>query len=108
MSKGDIVWSSQGGDQRKQKVKSDHNDINLDDLLLKLRRLTSGKGRAVIEISSLPANKDWCQDLARELKKKCGVGGTYKNDVIELHLDDHLKVAKHLEQKNIKWKKIGG
>jgi translation initiation factor 1 len=108
MSKGKIVWSSQGGDQRKQEENESDASVHEDQLTLKLRRLTAGKGRTVIEITGLPSNKQWCLELARDLKKKCGVGGTYKESTIEVHLNDILKVAQYLEARKITWKKIGG
>jgi translation initiation factor 1 len=73
-----------------------------------LRRLTSGKGRVVIEIKGLPQNKKWCQKLAKDLKKSLGVGGAYKNDFIEVHGDKMEAVQNFIDKKSIKWKKTGG
>jgi len=42
------------------------------------------------------------------LKKKIGVGGSYKNDFIEIHGENYEQVAKFLESKKIVFKKIGG
>jgi translation initiation factor 1 len=108
MSKGDIVWSSESGDQRKQKVNEKSTPVDESKILLQLRRLTSGKGRTVIEIKGLPSDKDWCLELTRDLKKKCGIGGTYKEATIELHLDNLLKITQLLEKRNLRWKKTGG
>ena len=77
-------------------------------LLLKLRRLTSGKGRTVIEITGLPNNKTWCQQLAKDLKKKLGVGGTFKDQYIEIHGEKIEQVMALLDSKSLKWKKTGG
>ncbi len=110
---GKIVWSSDGGDQRKGKEKDRKPErleanVQNDKITLHLRRMTAGKGRAVIEITNLPANTKWCQDLAGELKKKLGVGGTFKNQMIEIHHEDMAKISAVLESKSLKWKKIGG
>lgn len=75
---------------------------------LKIRRLTAGKGRTVIEITGLPTNKLWCEDLARALKKALGVGGTFKNGYIEIHGEKIEKVTAYLDSKGILWKKTGG
>ena len=112
MTKAKLVWSDELGDLRKQVSKQDESNaidpVDVKLLVLKLRRLTQGKGRAVIEISSLPENSSWCKELERELKKTLGVGGTYKKNIIEISGDKMLEVANLLDQKQIKWKKIGG
>ena len=106
----DLVYSSELGDLRKEKSKISKVDCEVDEtsLQLLLRRLTSGKGRTVIEIKGLPANKAWCKGLAKDLKKKIGVGGSYKNDFIEIHGENYEQVTKFLESKKIDFKKIGG
>ena len=106
----DLIYSSELGDLRKDKSKISKVDFEVDEtsLQLLLRRLTSGKGRTVIEIKGLPANKAWCKGLAKDLKKKIGVGGSYKNDFIEIHGENYEQVTKFLESKKIVFKKIGG
>ena len=106
----DLVYSSEFGDLRKHKTKISKNVYEVDESSLKLlvRRLTSGKGRTVIEIKGLPSNKSWCKELARDLKKKTGVGGTYKNDFIEIHGEKYEQVANFLGSKKIAFKKISG
>ncbi len=106
----DLIYSSELGDLRKDKSKISKVDFEVDEtsLQLLLRRLTSGKGRTVIEIKGLPTNKAWCKGLAKDLKKKIGVGGSYKNDFIEIHGENYEQVTKFLESKKIVFKKIGG
>lgn len=109
MTEGKIVWSDEHGDLRKKKNDSDAKAaVNEADLVLKVRRLTSGKGRAVIEITGLPSNKKWCQKLAKDLKKSLGVGGAYKNDFIEVHGEKLDEVKKIIEEKGLKFKQTGG
>lgn len=105
-----IVWSDRSGDMRKKNQAADRkeHEVSESQLLLKLRRLTSGKGRAVIEISGLPKNKEWCLQLTSELKKKIGVGGAYKMSYIEIHGEKFEEVASHLTSLKINWKKVGG
>ena len=104
-----VVYSSELGDLRKSKENPNSN-TNLDEknICLHLRRLTSGKGRTIIEMTNLPQSKSWCKNLAKEVKKKLGVGGAYKNDFIEIHGEKMSDVMKFLETKNISFKKIGG
>ena len=48
------------------------------------------------------------EENIRDLKKKTGVGGTYKNDFIEIHGEKYEQVANFLGTKKIAFKKIGG
>ena len=106
----DLIYSSDLGDLRKDKSKISKDDDEVDESALQLliRRLTSGKGRTVIEIKGLPASKNWCKGLAKDLKKKIGVGGSFKNDFIEVHGENFEQVAKFLDSKKISFKKVGG
>ena len=70
MSEDKIVWSDELGDLRKKNSSTKEIHVDESQLQLSIRRLTSGKGRAVIEITGLPSNKSWCKNLAKELKKK--------------------------------------
>ena len=66
----ELVYSSKLGDLRKEKPKISKDDYEVDESALKLliRRLTSGKGRIIIEIKGLPFDKNWCQGLAKGLQ----------------------------------------
>lgn len=111
MSNYKTVWVDGQGDSRKpDKTSTNQKDSTVDpkNLCLKVRRLTSGKGRTVIEISDLPKDKKWCQQLSKDLKKSLGVGGTYKNEYIEIHGEKIDGVTALLDKKNLKWKKTGG
>lgn len=104
-----LVWSDEEGDLRK-KNKNQKDDGPVDDSAVELlvRRLTTGKGRTVIEITGLPANKSWCKKLAKDIKKSIGVGGAYKNDFIEVHGEKLNEVKELLSKKNLKFKQTGG
>lgn len=109
MSNSKAVWVDGVGDVRKQKSpqKNSHSST-LKNLELFVRRLTSGKGRTVVEITGLPKDKVWCKALAKKIKQKLGVGGTYKNDAIEIHGEKLSEVTDLLDSESIKWKKTGG
>ena len=60
---------------------------------VKVRRETSGRrGKAVTTISNVPLADDGLRELAGRLKKRCGVGGSVKDGVIELQ-GDHRTVV---------------
>ncbi len=108
MPNNKLVWSDEEGDLRKKEKTKSSSLVNEKDIHLALRRLTYKKGRTVIELSNLPNNKDWCLELAKTLKKSLGVGGTYKNNSIQIHGEKIELVINFLNKKNIKWKKTGG
>jgi len=108
MSNSRTVWTDKQGDVRKSSKAPSNALVDESKLELKIRRLTSGKGRTVIEIKNLPSNKKWCQQLAKDLKKRFGVGGTYKDQYIEIHGEKIDKVMDFLDSRSIKWKKTGG
>ncbi len=104
-----LVWSDEEGDLRKKKGAPDaQEEVDESILVLCLRRLTTGKGRTVIEITGLPNNKKWCQKLSKTIKKKLGVGGSYKNGIIEVHGEKLPEVSELLESSSLKFKKVGG
>ena len=60
---------------------------------VKVRRETSGRrGKAVTTVSGVPLADDGLRELAGRLKKRCGVGGSVKEGVIELQ-GDHRTVV---------------
>src|ERR1700710_1484438 len=91
-----MVWSSSGGDLRKAR------DPQLKERLansgpVKVRRETAGrKGKAATTISGVPVDDAALKELAGRLKKRCGVGGTVKDGVIELQGDHRETVAEIL------------
>ena len=87
-----VVWSSDDGDLRKAR------DAGLKARReaggrVKVRRETSGRrGKAVTTVAGVPLDDDGLRDLAGRLKKRCGVGGSVKDGVIELQ-GDHRDVV---------------
>jgi translation initiation factor 1 len=60
---------------------------------VRVRRETAGRrGKAVTTIYDLPLDDAGLRELATRLKKRCGVGGSAKDGVIELQ-GDHRDVV---------------
>jgi len=60
---------------------------------VRVRRETAGRrGKAVTTIYDLPLDDAALRELATRLKKRCGVGGSAKDGVIELQ-GDHRDVV---------------
>ena len=95
-----VVWSSDDGDLRKAR---DPDKVRAREAAraagrVKVRRETSGRrGKAVTTVAGVPLDDDGLRELAGRLKKRCGVGGSVKDGVIELqgdHRDAVLEVLK--------------
>jgi translation initiation factor 1 len=81
----DLVYSSDGGDHRKR---GRERAAPAASGRPKVRRETSGRrGKEVTTVSNLPLDEANLKQLATKLKKRCGVGGSAKNGVIELQGD---------------------
>ena len=89
MADRDLVWSSDGGDLRKAKPSAQIAGGGR----VKVRREVAGRrGKAVTTVSGVPLDDAGLRELAGKLKKRCGVGGSAKNGVIELQ-GDHRDVV---------------
>ena len=87
----DLVWSSDGGDRRKARDASPA--ARPGGGRIKVRREVAGRrGKAVTTVSGVPLDDAGLRALAGRLKKRCGVGGSVKDGVIELQ-GDHREVV---------------
>src|SRR5918997_1440426 len=83
----DLVWSSADGDLRRRR-EPEVRSPRAGGGRVKVRRETAGRrGKAVTTISDVPLDDAGLRDLAGRLKKRCGVGGSAKDGVIELQGD---------------------
>ena len=86
----DLVWSSDGGDRRRDRKPQPQRPSGGR---VKVRRETAGRrGKAVTTVSGVPLDDAGLRELAGRLKKRCGVGGSAKDGVIELQ-GDHRDVV---------------
>jgi translation initiation factor 1 len=95
-----VVWSSTDGDLRKARDpdKQRARDLARAGGRVKVRRETSGRrGKAVTTVAGVPLDDDGLKDLAGRLKKRCGVGGSVKDGVIELQGDHRDAVLEALK-----------
>jgi translation initiation factor 1 len=85
-----VVWSSDGGDRRKEKPAASRAPTGGR---VKVRREVAGRrGKPVTTVSGVPLDDAGLRELAGRLKKRCGVGGSAKGGVIELQ-GDHRDVV---------------
>jgi translation initiation factor 1 len=89
----DLVWSSDGGDRRKDNPAARPEPARAAGGRAKVRRETAGRrGKAVTTVSDLALDDAALRALAKRLKKRCAVGGSAKGGVIELQ-GDHRDVV---------------
>ena len=65
-------------------------------------------GKTVTVITGLPGSEDDLRELATELKRRCGTGGTLKDGVIEIQGDHRDALLDVLKAKGMTVKRVGG
>jgi translation initiation factor 1 len=92
-----VVWSSSDGDLRKARDPRPAAHVAAAASgRVRVRRETAGRrGKAVTTVSGVPLDDAGLRELAGRLKKRCGVGGSAKDGVIELQ-GDHRDVVVEL------------
>lgn len=76
---------------------------------LRTRLEKSGRGGKVVTVVfDLPADAAANQALCKDLKTRCGSGGTLKDRVIEIQGDHRDRVEALLVEKGFKVKRAGG
>lgn len=79
------------------------------DGVIRVKRQTKGrKGSGVSLIEGLPLQETELKKLGKELKKKCGSGGTVKNGVIEIQGDHRELLVQSLLRLGYNAKLAGG
>ena len=84
-------------------------DAPVGDGNVRVSRETKGrKGKGVTLVTGIPLGGEALKDLAKQLKQKCGVGGTLKDGVIEIQGDQRDLLVTELQKMGYKAKKSGG
>jgi len=79
------------------------------DGVVRVSRQTKGrKGSGVCLITGIPLGETELKRLAKQLKKKCGSGGTVKNGVVEIQGDHRDVLVNALIKLGYKAKQAGG
>jgi translation initiation factor 1 len=93
-----VVWSSDGGDRRRERsAPPSRGPAASSRGRVKVRREVAGRrGKPVTTISGVPLDDAGLRELAGRLKKRCGVGGSAKDGVIELQGDHRDAVVELL------------
>jgi translation initiation factor 1 len=79
------------------------------DGVVRIRREVAGRhGRTVTTISGVPLPEAGLRELAAELKRRCGSGGSAKDGVIEIQGDHRDELEALLEARGYEVKRAGG
>jgi translation initiation factor 1 len=112
---GGVVWSSEGGSicpdcgRPRDACPCGRERTHAGDGTVRIHRETKGRrGKAVTVVRGLALAAGELDDLARELKRACGVGGSVKDGAIEIQGDQRDKVAALLSERGYAVKLAGG
>ena len=79
------------------------------DGVVRVRREVKGRrGKPVTTIDGVPLDSERLRELAGELKRRCGSGGSVKNGVIEIQGDHRDALIPELEARGYTVKRAGG
>lgn len=71
-------------------------------MAVKIKLDKSGrKGKTVTVIGPIPHNPQVIENMARDLKRLCGAGGTWYQKTIEIQGDHVEKVSEYLKGKDL-------
>ena len=118
MNKHRIVYSTDPKDKfecpRCRKLMSECicipiENVDINKIIVNIRLEKSGRGGKIVTVlMDLPKNEEFLKSLSKELKIKCGTGGTYvlTKDacIIEIQGDKREQIKKYLATKQIKFK----
>ncbi len=79
------------------------------DGIVRVGRETKGrKGKGMTVITGVPLHPDGLRNLAKQLKQKCGTGGTVKDSKIEIQGDHRDQLIIELQSMGYTVKRSGG
>jgi translation initiation factor 1 len=103
-----VVYSTVDGDLRRLPDRG-LRERRADGDRVEVRREVAGRrGKAVTTVSGVPVDDVRLKQLAGKLKKRCGVGGSVKNGVIEIQGDHRDVVVQMLQAEGYKPVRAGG
>ena len=92
---------------KKKKSRSQLN-IKIDGIIRVQREVKGRKGKTVTTVSGFQMNTDELKNLATQLKRRCGTGGSVKDGVIIIQGDHRDTLVTELKTRGFKAKMAGG
>ena len=110
MSESRRVYSTTDGDLRKPSAPTNARrdaQATPSDGIVRVSRETSGRrGKTVTVVRGVPARE--LDEVASDLKRQCGSGGSAKDGIVEIQGDHRPKVVARLESRGYRVKLAGG
>jgi translation initiation factor 1 len=92
---------------KKKKSRSQAN-IKIDGIIRIQREVKGRKGKTVTTVSGFQINADELKNLATQLKRRCGSGGSVKDGIIIIQGDHRETLIAELKAKGFRAKISGG
>ena len=92
---------------KRKKAKSQSN-IQSDEIIRIRREKKGRKGKTVTSISGFQEGTDDLKQVAKNLKSKCGTGGSIKDGIIIIQGDYRQTIQSELQKQGFKIKLAGG
>jgi translation initiation factor 1 len=106
MRDGELVYSTDGGDQRKSGDRFEAVTGRSDGPVRVWREKGGRRGKTVTVVRGLPDGD--VAAVAADLKKLCGAGGAVKDGAVEIQGDHRDKVVVRLQELGYAAKAAGG
>ena len=101
-----LVYSTAlGGRVKQEKPKAERPK---GDGVVRIQLKRPGGGKMASVVAGLPLDEPELKELGRELKQKCGVGGSVKDFAIEIQGDKRNVLKAELEKRGYMVKLAGG
>jgi translation initiation factor 1 len=83
-------------------------NIKIDGIIRVQREVKGRKGKTVTTVSGFQINVDELKNLATQLKRRCGTGGSVKDGAIIIQGDHRDSLITELKNRGFKAKIAGG
>jgi translation initiation factor 1 len=107
-NEGGLIYSTNKNLSFDTNDEEKHENVSPSEQDLRIHLDRMGGGKLLTRIVGFAGNEEEITKLGKELKQKCGVGGTVKNDEILIQGDHRDKVLDILIKKGFRAKKAGG
>ncbi len=109
MKKNKVVYQEFGNNSREEALQKAQHDLPPQKQNIRIQTSRSGrKGKTVTVISGFETTTSNLSLLLKDLKAKCGTGGTLKEDTLEIQGDHKQKILEILLKLGYKAKISGG